>query len=84
MDIDTLMAMSSEELDTYLRQEVYKIIDAAPPENRNHLRAVHNRARLQVQAAKNPYDAMIRLNKLMWGSFDELRTKVNEASEIVR
>lgn len=79
MDIDKLMAMSSGELDDYLETEVEKIIQSAPKEKQDHLRRVHNRARLQVQAAKNPIDAMLRLNKIMWASFHEMRDALKEA-----
>lgn len=72
MDIDKLMAMSSGELDDYLETEVEKIIQSAPKEKQDRLRAIHNGARLQVQAAKNPIDAMLRVNKLMWTSHAEL------------
>ena len=79
-EVDKLFKMTSEELDDYLEQEVHKIIEDAPPEKRSVLRAIHNRARLQVQASKNPVDAMVRTNKLMAEHF----SKLNESLKVFR
>ena len=79
-EIDKLFKMTSAELDTYLEQEVEKIIQDAPEEKRQNLRAIHNRARLQVQASKNPVDAMIRTNKLMVEHF----SKLNDSMKVFR
>lgn len=72
MNIDRLFTLSSKELDDYLEEEVSKIIEAAAPEKRSLLRATHNRARLQVEAAANPVDAMIRTNTIMMDQFRKL------------
>lgn len=78
MDLDHILTLDSDGLDAYLEAEVDKIIDAASPEKRDQLRAVHNRARMQVKAAKNPVDAMVRTNKLMYEEFQKLNEALKE------
>ena len=79
MDIDRLFKMSSDELDQHLETEVEKIIMSAPPEMRDRLRAVHNGARMQVRAAKNLTDAMVRTNESMLEKMQELGNALREA-----
>lgn len=78
MDVDHLYTLSSEELDALLQSEVEKIIQSAAPEKRDRLRAFQNGIRLQVQASKNPTDAMIRTNRLMMDKNVELINSVRE------
>ena len=82
MNIDELFKMTSSELDEYLEDEVSKVIDAAPEDKRDILRATHNRARMQVKAAKNPIDAMLRTNEIMMFEFRKLRQMLNDLSNL--
>lgn len=82
MDIDNLFKMTSDELDLYLAAEVERIVNSAPPEKRDRLRAIHNGARMQVIAAKNPADAMIRIYDLMWAKFSELNKSLKDVKNI--
>lgn len=68
----------SEYLNKILEEEVDKVIMSAPPQKREQLRLFHNRARMQVQASKNPVDAMVRTNNLMMESFFKLNESLSE------
>ena len=81
MNVDELFKMSDKEKDAYLEDEVSALIESAPPEKRERLKATHNRARMQVNAAKSPEDAMIRTNKIMMDEFYKLNDALNTLIE---
>lgn len=49
--------------------EIEKVIISAKPERQEGLRHLQWRIDMERTRAKNPIDAMIRLNKMMWNQF---------------
>lgn len=51
------------------KTEIEKVILSANPERQKELRHLQWRIDMERMRAKNPIDAMIRLNKMMWKQF---------------
>jgi hypothetical protein len=53
-----------------------EIIDHAPASSRAVLESLHYKINVEVERAKNPYDAMIRLSSLTWDKFIHLSDRL--------
>lgn len=49
--------------------EIERVIACAKPERQDNLRKLQWRIDMERERAKNPVDAMLRLNKMMWDKF---------------
>lgn len=54
------------------------LISTAPPDIQRRLRGTQFRVDLERGRASNPLSATVRISRLMWESFGELRTQLNE------
>jgi len=77
-DFDTLLTFTPQELTDLLNTEAYTVINAAPKENQERLKAVFNGCKLRSQAAKTPEAAMIAASDAMHDSFEVLNDKMQE------
>lgn len=54
------------------------LIASAPPDIQRRLRGTQFRVDMERGRASNPLSATLRISKLMWESFAELRTHLND------
>ena len=80
---DTMVNMSSKQLDELLEQEAEKLIQEAPPERQDRYRAMFNGCKLKSQAAEakglSKEARMVASQEAMWESFTELNNLLQEA-----
>lgn len=58
-----------ERLERELNDEVEKVISHAPAKHQHRLRQLQWRIDMERRRAKNPTDAMVRLQNMMWRQF---------------
>jgi hypothetical protein len=79
----SLAARDPEAFERERRATLDAFIAGAPPEHQARLKGLQFRIDLERQRSATPLGASIRLNRLMWDSFTELRSalaKLREAS----
>lgn len=54
------------------------VIASAPPDVQRRLRGIQFRVDMECRKASNPLSATVRLSRLMWESFAELREALNK------
>ncbi len=75
-DFDYLAELAKNEPDTFdlLKESIIQsLIDQAKPETRQHLETLQFRIEQEVARSSNPYDAMIRVSRMMHDKMDYLR-----------
>ena len=78
-DFDTMVAMSSQELDDLFDREVEKILEDCEPKHVARYLAIANGCKMRRQAAKNPTAGMVTAQREMWKSFTRLNTALQDA-----
>jgi Protein of unknown function (DUF3135) len=76
MDFDEWQRLAREDPDEFERRRrttIEALIDQAPPEHRERLRALQSRIDLERRRAKTPLEATLRLQSMMWERFGQLR-----------
>jgi hypothetical protein len=76
MDFDEWQRLAREDPDEFERRRratIEALIDQAPPEHQERLRALQFRIDLERSRAKTPLGATVRLHSMMWERFGKLR-----------
>lgn len=73
-----------ERLERELREELERIISTADPEHHQGLRQLQWRIDMEKAKAKNPVDAMVRLQNMMWKQYYADDGFVFAVKELVR
>ncbi len=55
-----------------------EVISSAPPDVQRRLRGLQFRVDMERSRAGNPLSATVRISRLMWESFSELREQLNQ------
>lgn len=77
-DFDTMVAMSTEELEALFDSEVEEILATCDPSRVARYRAMANGCKLRRQAAANPTASMVDAQQRMWESFSKLNNLLQE------
>jgi hypothetical protein len=77
----TLAKQDPKRLDALKRDITEAWIEQAPVEYQRRLRGIQFQIDMEVQRAKNPMDACIRVSNMMHDSFAELRDRLNEMAQ---
>jgi hypothetical protein len=75
MDFDEWQRLAREDPDEFERRRkttIEAVIEQAPPEHRQRLRALQSRIDLERSRAKTPLAATVRLQSMMWERFGHL------------
>lgn len=59
---------------------IEEVIASAPPDIQRRLRGLQFKVDAERGRASNPLSATIRISRMMWGSFAELREQLNQLS----
>mgnify|MGYP002778903851 CR=1 FL=1 len=62
-----------EEFERRRREAIEEVINRAPVEDQARLRGLQFRIDMERQRSKSPLGACVRINKMMWESFGEMR-----------
>ena len=82
-DFDQWAALAKADPDAFEERRkatVEAYIAAAPVQHQQRLRGIQFRVEMERQRASNPLSATIRISKLMWSSFGDLRERLNVAA----
>lgn len=63
------------------REEISRVIDSAPEENRRRLRGLQFQIDMEIRRAKTPLGGCVRLSSLMWDSFMELHDALKRLAD---
>lgn len=64
-----LFKTDPERFEVERKAEIEKVIASAPPKRQQELRQLQWRIDMERRMAKNPTDAMVRLQRMMWRQF---------------
>lgn len=74
----TLARENPEEFERRRREEIEAVIAAASPEHQQRLRGLQFRIDVERQRSSSPMGACVRINRMMWESFAQLRTSLQD------
>lgn len=80
LDVTELRALALSDPEEFERRRIALIEDviaSAPPDIQRRLRGTQFRVDMERQRASNPLSATLRISRLMWESFSELREQLN-------
>ncbi|MEI7969872.1 MAG: DUF3135 domain-containing protein [Betaproteobacteria bacterium] len=79
-DWDTWSALARDDPEAFERRRVEaveELIGSAPPEMQQRLRGLQFRIDMERQRSSTPMGACVRINRMMWESFGELRDSLD-------
>lgn len=82
-DFDEWAALAKSDPEAFeerRRASIEAFIATVPEEHRQRVRGVQFRVDMERSRASNPLSATVRISKLMWESFGELREALNQAA----
>ncbi len=76
-DFDEWMTLNQEDPEAFeqrRREMIDQLIQSAPQQHQRRLRGLDFQVSMERRRAQTPMDSCIRLSRLMWESFADLRT----------